>query len=100
MKNKIEKKIQNIFANASQHPLIILSVQIFWGWMLTISCILRDWWIVIIAILFNYSLKRKWFSDNIQKFLIVALPFLYMLYIRTPLTDGTIGQMIRDMRNG
>ena len=69
--NKFAKKMQNIFVKISQKPLMILSIQIFWGWMLTLACILRDWWIIVFAILFNYSLKKKWFNANIQKVLIV-----------------------------
>ncbi len=95
--NKFAKKMQNIFVKISQKPLMILSIQIFWGWMLTLACILRDWWIIVFAILFNYSLKKKWFNANIQKVLIVSLPFLYLLYIWQPLTDGTVGNAIREM---
>ena len=97
MKNKYAKKIQNIFTNISQNPLIILSIQIFWGSMLTIACVLKNWWVIIIAILFNYWLKNKGNINNIQKILIVFLPFLYLLYIWTPLTDGTVGNLIREM---
>ena len=96
--NKFVKNFQNIITNVSQQPLIILSIQILWGCIITLACVLRDWWVIILAAIFNYSLQKKWFSDNIQKALIIAIPFLYLLYIWTPLTDGTVGQMIINMR--
>lgn len=97
MKNRYAKKIQNIFVKISQKPLIILSIQIFWGCMLTIACVLKNWWVIMIAILFNYWLKNKKADNNIKKILIVVLPFLYLLYIWQPLTDGTVSNVIREM---
>ena len=97
--NRYIKNFQNIFINISQKPLVILSIQIFWGCMLTVACVLRNWWFIMIAILFNFWLKNKGCNSIIQKILIVVLPFLYLLYIWTPLTDGTVGQMIREIRN-
>ena len=95
--NKYEKNIQNIYTKVYHNPLIILSIQIFWGCMLTIACVLKNWWVIMIAILLNYWLKNKEVGNNIQKIFIVLLPFLYLLYIWTPLTDGTVGNLIREM---
>lgn len=98
-------KIKPILIKIYKNPLFDLFLLTFSGTMCCFAAALRDW----VGVLFNwypvnlfiiYCFYRKEMSKGLQETLIFIISFLYLLYIWTPLTDGTVGQMMREMRNG
>ena len=95
-------KIKSILLNIYRNPLFDLFLLTFSGVMCCSAVLLRDW----VGLLFTWypvnlciirCFYRKEKSNGMQETLIFIISFLYLLYIWTPLTDGTVGNLIREM---
>jgi len=96
-------KIKPILVKIYRNPLFDIFLLTFSGAMCCSAILLRDWLGVLftwypVNLFIIYCFYRKKMSKGLQETLIFIISFLYMLYIWTPLTDGTVGQMIIDMR--
>ena len=97
-----EKKLQYIMDNR----LADLIIQTFAVFMFCCAIVLRDLFgmlltcfpinlLVVYKII--YLLTEKKLNNTYQNLVTLMISFLYMIYIWTPLTDGTVGQMIREL---
>ncbi len=95
-------KIKSILVKIYRNPLFDISLLFFSGAMCYFAVVLRDWLGVLftwypINLFIIYCFYRKKMSKGLQETLIFIISFLYLIYIWTPLTDGTVGQMIREL---
>lgn len=97
-------KIKSILIKIYRNPLFDIFLLTFSGAMCCSALVLRDW----VGVLFTwypvnlfiiYCFYRKEMSKGLQEILIFIISFLYLLYIWTPLTDGTVSDAIRKMRH-
>lgn len=73
--------------------------------MFTFAVELKDWVGMVVTfyplnLLLIHYITRKQMSECLQCIIILTISFLYLLYIWTPLTDGTLEQIIIETRNG
>ena len=97
-----KEKIKSILLKIYKNPLFDLSILTFSGTMCCFAIALGDWLGVLftwypINLSIIYFFYRKKMSQGLQETLILIISFLYLLYIWTPLTDGTVSNAIREM---
>ena len=95
-------KIKPILVKIYRNPLFDILILTFSGTMCLFAIALRDWLGVLftwypVNLFIIYCFYRKKMSKGLQETLIFIISFCYLLYIWTPLMDGTVGNAIREM---
>ena len=95
-------KIKSILVTIYKNPLFDIFLLTFSGFMCCCAIALRDWLGVLftwypVNLFIIYCFYRKKMSQGLQETLVFIISFIYLLYIWQPLTDGTVGNLIREM---
>ena len=105
MKNDRIVTIKHMLMKVICNPFSEWLVTSFCVGMFTFAFVLRDWLGMLITcypvnLLLVYYITKKQISKFGQGIILLSISILYLLYIWTPLTDGTVGQLMREIRNG
>ena len=100
--SKWKHKLKLIITKIHENPLVDLALLTFSGTMCCFAIALKDWLGMIFTcyplnLFIFYCFTRKKMSNTEQEIAIFIISFLYLLYIWTPLTDGTVSNAIREI---